>query len=389
MASSLKSRLNALSGAAKPAPAPAPTPVLLEYRSQTDADEALLRLAGDGVRRMDFTGRFDPERALFLDTETTGLSGGAGTVAFLVGLGRIENGRFTVYQYLMPGYGSEPLLLEKTAALIREAETLVTFNGKSFDVPLLRSRFVMCRMDDPTQGLPHLDLIHPARRAWKLRLKDCSLSHIEEAVLGVRRERDIPGAEVPERYFSFLKTGDMALLEDIVAHNRQDIVSLGALLARLSRAYAAPLEQTSMLDVFSLGVALEKRGERAEAGTCYRLAARERPLSTLSRLRERHVASSANQRLSLMLRADREWGEAVQVWREMIERRQMGVFPYVELAKLCEHRAGDPREALRLTEAALDMASEEERPALERRRSRLLARIAAQERREAARSANQ
>ncbi|MBR3504936.1 MAG: ribonuclease H-like domain-containing protein [Clostridia bacterium] len=382
MPSSLKSKLNALSSGAPAAPKPAAGPALMEYVSRVPADGALFSLSGEGLRRMRFDAPFDPRRALFLDTETTGLSGGAGTVAFLVGLGRVEGDRFAVYQYLMPNYGAEPLLLEKVAALVREAEALVTFNGRSFDVPLLRSRFVMCRMEDPTRDMPHLDLIHPARRAWKLRLKDCSLGHIEESVLGIRRENDIPGSEVPERYFSFLKSGDMSLLEDIVSHNRQDIVSLEALLARLSRAYAAPLEQTSMLDVFSLGKALEKQGERAEAGACYRLAARERPLSAMARLRERHVAGSANQRLSLMLRAGRDWGEAERVWREMIDRRQMGVFPYVELAKLYEHRAGDPREALRLTEAALALATAEERGALERRRIRLLACVAAREKRE-------
>ncbi len=380
MASSLKSRLNALS-APGAAPRPAAPPALMEYKTRTEADPALFSLSPGGLRRMDFEAPFDPEKALFLDTETTGLSGGAGTVAFLVGLGRVEQGRFTVYQYLMPNYGAETLLLEKAAALIREAEVLVTFNGRSFDVPLLRSRFVMCRMEDPTRDMPHLDIIHPVRRVWKLRIRDCSLGHIEETVLGLRRDRDIPGAEVPERYFEFLRTGDMALLEDIVEHNRQDIVSLGTLLARLNRAYAAPAEQTSMLDVFSLGRALERRGERAEAGACYRLAARERPLSTMTRLRERHVAGSANQRLSLMLRAGRDWSEAEGVWREMIDRRQMGAFPYVELAKLYEHRLKEPGEALRLTEAALSLAPEEERPALERRRARLLARIAARDKR--------
>ena len=174
----------------------------------------------------------------------------------------------------------------------------------------------------------------------------------------------------------------MSLLEDIVEHNRQDIVSLGSLLVRLNRAYAAPLEQTSMLDVFSLGKTLEKEGERAEAKTCYRLAALERPLSTMARLRERHAADGANQRLSLILRSEHDYGEAEQVWREMIERRQMGVFPYVELAKIYEHREGNPREALSLTERALAIASEEEKPALERRRIRLLARVAAQEKRQ-------
>ena len=162
MASSLKSKLNALSSSAPKKPVQ--KPVLMEYRSETAAERALFSLPAEGVRRMAFDAPFDARRALFLDTETTGLSGGA-----------------------------EALLLEKITPMIREAQTLVTFNGRSFDVPLLRSRFTMCRMDDPTAGKPHLDLIHPARRVWKLRLKDCSLNHIEEAELGLRRDHDIPG----------------------------------------------------------------------------------------------------------------------------------------------------------------------------------------------------
>lgn len=374
MASSLKSRLNAL---ASSAPArPAPKPVLLEYRSEIPAEEALFSLPAEGIRRMAFEEPFDVRHALFLDTETTGLSGGAGTVAFLTGLGRIEGDRFVVYQYLMSNYAAEVLLLEKIAPMIREAQTLVTFNGRSFDVPLLRSRFIMCRMDDPTEGKGHLDLIHPARRVWKLRLKDCSLGHIEETELGLHRDHDIPGAEVPERYFSFLKTGDMTLLQDIVDHNRQDIISLGTLLVRLAGSYAAPLEQTSMLDVFSLGRTLQKQGHRDEAETCYRLAAQERPLSTIGRLRERHVAGSANRQLSLMLRSGGDMHRAESVWQDMIDRRQMGIFPYVELAKLNEHGKGNLEEALHLTEQALKLAeTDEEKCALKRRRDRLIRRI--------------
>ena len=376
MASSLKSKLNALSSSAPKKPVQ--KPVLMEYRSETAAERALFSLPAEGVRRMAFDAPFDARRALFLDTETTGLSGGAGTVAFLVGLGRVEGDRFVVHQYMMSNYGAEALLLEKIAPMIREAQTLVTFNGRSFDVPLLRSRFTMCRMDDPTAGKPHLDLIHPARRVWKLRLKDCSLGHIEETELGLHRDHDIPGAEVPERYFSFLKTGDMTLLEDVVDHNRQDIVSLGTLLARLAGSYAAPLEQTRMLDVFSLGRALQRRGERGDAETCYRLSAKERPLSTIERLRERHVAASANRQLSLMLRSGGDMLRAESVWRDMIDRRQMGIFPYVELAKLYEHSRRDPEEALRLTERALELAADdEEKAALHKRRERLTRRIEA------------
>ena len=375
MGSSLRSKLNALSSAAPKKQAAAPS--LMEYRSESDAEGGLFSLSPEGLARMTFEGRFDAGRLLFLDTETTGLSGGAGTVAFLVGLGRVEGEKFVVYQYLMPNYGAEPLLLEKTAALIGEADALVTFNGRSFDVPLLRSRFVMCRMADPTQGKAHWDLIHPARRAWKMRIRDCSLGSIEKTVLGLSREHDLPGCEVPQRYFDFLKTGNMTLLEDIVAHNRQDIVSLGTLLCRLCGSYAAPMEQTSMLDVFSLGRALEKRGERETARRCYRLAAQERPLSSLERLAERRAAGSANKSLSLMLRAEGERDEAERVWRDMIARRQMGVFPYVELAKLLEHGRKDYAAALRLTEQAFSVAQPDEKEALEKRRRRLTARLAA------------
>lgn len=377
MASSLKSKLNALASSAPKRPVQ--KPVLMEYRHETEAPDALFSLSEQALRRMGFDEPFDARGALFLDTETTGLSGGAGTVAFLVGLGRIEGDRFTVYQYMMSNYGAEVLLLDKIAPLIREAQTLVTFNGRSFDIPLLRSRFTMCRLEDPTAGKAHLDLIHPSRRVWKMRLKDCSLSHIEESELGMHRDHDLPGAEVPERYFSFLKTGDLSLLTDVIDHNRQDILSLGTLLVRLAGSYAAPLEQTSMMDVFSLGKVLQKQGDAIHAEGCYRLAARTLPLSSMQRLRERHVPGQANRQLSLMLRSIGDMREAESIWRTMIDRQQMGIFPYVELAKLYEHRRRDISGALHLTEQAILLASEEELPELDKRRRRLMARLAAQQ----------
>ena len=361
-----------MQASARPAPA---AQRVLEYEWSAPVDPALLALSPSGLGRMAADPGFDAREALFIDTETTGLSGGAGTVAFLVGLGRVEGGRFAVRQYLMTGYGAEVLLLEKVSALAREAGALVSFNGRTFDIPLLRSRCVMCRLDDPFAGKPHLDLIYAARRAWRLRLRDCSLSSLERSELGIARESDLPGAEVPARYFDYLKRGDETLLQDIVEHNRQDIVTLSALLVRLSNVYAAPLEQTSMLDVLSLGKAIEKGGDRDEAHKCYRLAARERPLSTIQRLRERHVAGAANQRLTLMLRAERDYDGVEKVLREMIARGQKGAFPYIELAKLCEHRRGAYDEALALTERAWDLADEREKRDLEKRRARLAARL--------------
>ena len=353
----------------------APPPRVLEYVYDEAADEGLFSLDGEGLRRMAFDAPFDPGRAVFLDTETTGLSGGAGTVAFLVGLGRIENGRFVVRQYLMNHYGAEPLLLRKVAEAVDGCGSVVTFNGRTFDVPLLISRFVMCRMDEPFSGMAHWDLIYPARRAWRLRVKDCSLTSLERSELGIVRKGDLPGSEVPGRYFEYLKSQDIALLEDIIAHNRQDILTLGALLVRLNGVYAAPLGQTSMMDVFSLGKAMESRGERETARRCYRLAARERPISSLRRLRERHVAEESNRRLGLMLRRDRSFEQAEAVFREMIARGQKGAFPYVELAKIFEHRKGDAAQALALTEKALIVAQPGEKPDLEKRRDRLKRRL--------------
>ena len=375
MGSSLKSKLNRLKATAEPRPAP-PPPAIMEHEARFPAEDKLFSLSAQALKRIGYEGEFDPKRALFLDTETTGLSGGAGTVAFLVGLGRVEGSELVVRQVLMPGYAAEPILLSRVNEIAQGCDTVVTFNGKSFDLPLLQSRHIMCRMDCPVAQMRHLDLIHPARRAWKLRLKDCSLSNLEEKVLSMRREHDLPGSEVPERYFTFLKTGDVSLLTDIVDHNRQDIVSLSTLLVRLCDAYAAPAEQMSMLDVFSMGKALEKQGERQEARKCYRLAAQPLPLTSTARLSEARCAPMANRSLSLMLRRDGDKAGAEKVWLEMIRRGQMGAFPYIELAKLREHRDPDYEGALEDTDRALKMTEDDkERAALTVRRNRLQRRI--------------
>lgn len=375
MASSLKNKLNRMKAASEPREA-RPAPRAMEFTARFPAEEGLFSIREETLSRMGFEGTFDPERTLFFDTETTGLSGGTGTVAFLIGLGRVEGRDFVVRQYFMPDYAAEPVLLENVLRISEGCDTAVTFNGKSFDVPLLASRFIMNRMDNPIAGMRQIDLIHPARRTWKLRLKDCSLGNIEDKVLGMKRENDLPGSEAPERYFSFLKTRDMRLMEDVIAHNRQDIVSLSSLLVKLHAVYSAPAEQMSMLDVFSVGRALEKQGDRQEAGRCYRLAAQARPLTDLMRLQEARMAPAANRNLSLMLRRGGDRMGAEKVWREMIRRGQMGAFPYVELAKALEHRDGQYEAALELVERAMPLTDDErEKAKLEARRARLLRRI--------------
>ena len=154
----------------------------------------------------------DPRKILYLDTETTGL-GGSGTVAFLVGMGWLTDEGFEVHQFLMRDYPEEPYLLKHVAAGLERFDVLCTFNGSTFDVPLLESRFLMNRMDRSCLEMPHIDLLHMSRRLWKLRLGRCNLGRLEEVILGQPREEDLPGREVPQRYFDYLKTGQESLLD--------------------------------------------------------------------------------------------------------------------------------------------------------------------------------
>lgn len=323
------------------------------------------------VRRVEpnFSGYgWDVRRLLFLDTETTGLSGGAGTLAFLVGLGFVEGDELVIRQLLMRDYPEEPILLSHVADLMERFDAYVTFNGKSFDLPLLESRMTMHRMRNRYADLPHLDLLHPARRIWKLRLGRCNLAALEEAVLGEGRADDLPGALVPERYFEYLKTRDFALLEDVLHHNMLDIRSLAVLLARLCQAMDVPEQQSFCQDVYSAGRALERFGYLEEARRCYRVA-------STTELSERARVS-----LALSYRRERDYARERQECLEMIRRNEGGVFPYIELAKICEHRLRDLSGAMRYTLMAMEYISSlppwkqpepELAQELERRRKRL------------------
>ncbi len=173
----------------------------------------------------------DPRRALYLDTETTGLAGGTGTVAFLVGLAFFDEAHqtFVLEQLLLRRLGEEAPILELLERRLADASMIVTYNGKSFDVPLLRTRFVMNRMKRPAEP-PHLDLLHVARRVHRHRLTTCTLSSIESEVLGRERVGDISGMDIVEAYAHFLRTGDDGALHGVVTHNEHDVLAMVALL---------------------------------------------------------------------------------------------------------------------------------------------------------------
>ncbi|MCX7892543.1 MAG: ribonuclease H-like domain-containing protein [Burkholderiales bacterium] len=194
------------------------------------------------IRRGD-TRAFDPERLLMLDTETTGLAGGTGTMAFLVGLAGFEPGCLVVRQYVATAFSAETAMLAAVRAWVARADCLLTFNGKSFDVPLLKARFALAREPHPFEAIAHADLLHATRRRLREDWPDCRLRTTEERALGFARIDDLPGAEVPLAWQRWLRQRDPAPIPRILDHNREDLVSLAALLALLARPTAkeAPL----------------------------------------------------------------------------------------------------------------------------------------------------
>ena len=312
-----------------------------EFPGAYDLSRETLRLMSD----LELPEKLDPRKILYLDTETTGL-GGSGTVAFLVGMGFLTDTGFEVHQFLMRDYPEEPYLLKHVAAGLGKFDVLCTFNGTTFDVPLLESRFLMNRMDRGCLDLPHLDLLHMCRRLWKLRLGRCNLGRLEEVILGKPRVDDLPGSEVPQRYFTYLKTKRMELLQDILRHNAQDIASLCVLLNHMADLYEHPEKIRFSEDVYSMGRALERLDRTENARRCYRLARRGR------------MGDLAGQALAVSYRRTGEREEAAQVWREMIRDHRGGILPYVELAKYEEHVRRNIPAALELTERAMAMCSE-------------------------------
>ena len=321
---------------------------LAVYRPMEEFSGAM-EVRRDTVARMsglDLPEPFDPRRILYLDTETTGL-GGSGTVAFLVGLGYLTENGFEVHQFLMRDYDEEPYLLKHVAAGLDRFDMICTFNGRTFDVPLLESRFLMNRMQRDCLEKPHLDLLQIARRLWKLRLGRCNLGRLETVILGKPRTDDLPGSEVPQRYFDYLKTRREDLLKDILDHNAQDIATLCVLLTHMADMYDHPEQIRFSEDVYSMGRALEKLDHPEEARRCYRLASRGR------------MGTEASVSLAHSYRRAGDRDRAAEIWREMIASRRGGVKPYIELAKYEEHARRDPVAALELTEKALMMISED------------------------------
>lgn len=180
-----------------------------------------------------------PSRALFLDVETTGLAGGAGTIAFLIGAGRLDGATLRIKQWLLSGFAGEPSQLRQLTRQLEQIDGLVTYNGKSFDLPLLKNRARLNGVDlGMAEGLTHLDLLHPTRRAFRGRWPNCRLITAERLLLGRERIDDLPGSEAPAAWLDYLQRGDGRRLSDVLQHNADDLLALAALWIALDRLHA-------------------------------------------------------------------------------------------------------------------------------------------------------
>jgi uncharacterized protein YprB with RNaseH-like and TPR domain len=215
-----------------------------------------------------------PERWLFLDTETTGLAGGSGTYAFLVGAGSIGPDGFRVRQFFMRDYSEEASLLDSLTSYMARFDAVITYNGRSYDQPLLETRYTMCRARHPFARMEHLDLLYGARRLFRLRLENCRLSNLENQILGFEREGDIPGEMIPYCYFEYLRSRRANRLPPILHHNVLDIVSLACLTGVIPEAFRDPMNARARHGTDLLGLArwLQMSGRLDEAHQLFRRA---------------------------------------------------------------------------------------------------------------------
>lgn len=296
------------------------------------APEGLGVLAGDAAESCP-----DFRQLVFLDTETTGLAGGTGTYAFLVGLGTFESDEFVVRQFFMRDIPEELPMLLLVRQILEAGAGLVTFNGRAFDWPLLEARFAMNRQPLPRTLDTHLDLLLPARRLWRRRLQSCALSSLEEHILGLARsEDDVPGWAIPGLYRDFLEWGHAKPLRRVFYHNAHDILSLATLAAILCTAVREPLRAlTHGEDLFSLGIQYEGQGEVEPATHLY-----EQCLRCQLPADARHAAMH---RLSAIRRRAGEMDEALSLWHALADRGDYDAC--VALAKHYEHRTRDIAQA--------------------------------------------
>jgi uncharacterized protein YprB with RNaseH-like and TPR domain len=320
---------------------------------------------------------FDLRRALFIDTETTGLGTGAGVLAFLIGAGYFEDDAFVLRQYFLRDPSEEDAALNHLADWSENFAGLVSFNGRGFDVPVLQSRFILARLRPDILNAPHLDLLPPSRRVWRGRFENNKLGTLERRVLGVQRSQDdIMSWLIPDLYRQYLRGGDNGEMRQVLYHNAVDILSLVVLAERLCRLFADPLaDDVAPHERAALARWLQALGlpERAEA--LYRAA--------LDDVLPLDVQHTCLQHLAALLKRQDRRAEAAPLWMQWALEDESQVEAQVELAKFYEWHQVDLEKALAWTEQALgvvarwsrDLRQDEIEGELKHRRARLIRKI--------------
>ncbi|MGA7193979.1 MAG: ribonuclease H-like domain-containing protein [Anaerolineales bacterium] len=285
------------------------------------------------------------ESFAFLDTETSGLSGGTGTYAFLVGVGKFINDEFILQQFFLRDPSEESALLEGLGDFLDSAKALVTFNGKAFDAPLLVTRYTLHNIPVPFKDFAHLDLLPLARRLWRDRLESRALKYLEENILlAPRTVEEVPGYEIPYIYFDYLRDGDARPLKGVFYHNAMDVVAMAALLSHTAKMLEDPFHEDIEhgLDVIALAKLYEDIGQWDTAARLF-----ERGLE--KGISEENFSETVR-RLSVLQKRRGDFDEAIRLWEEAAEKGH--IYAFIELAKYYEHKQRDPKSALKWTKSA-------------------------------------
>jgi uncharacterized protein len=315
--------------------------------------DLLSRTRDESLSRKTRAALEDPDQWLFLDTETTGLAGGTGTYAFLIGLAWWDAGGLQVEQFFMRDFAEEHSLLQELSQRVAARPVLVTFNGKSFDWPLLENRFTMTRSLAVPQLAAHLDLLHPARALWKLRLGSVRLVELERSVLdaprlGWHRENDVSSALIPQFYFDYLRGGPVEPLAGVVRHNQMDLRGLAALFGKINELLSGTpngASEIESLDLFGLSRFLQRRGDCDRAQSACEQALE---IGLPAEFRPK-----ARRELALMAKRCGEHARAAEIWVEIVADPHDGIHACEQLAIHFERYVKDLRQATEFAQLGL------------------------------------
>lgn len=291
----------------------------------------------------------DLSSALFIDLETTGLSGGTGVVPFLVGLGYYRDDKFWVTQFFLGDLAEEERMIQELDEFFSQMnfQSVVSFNGKGFDIPILETRFILYRQPFDLSSLPHLDFLYSARSLWGHKYESCRLFHLSHEIVEADRSEDIPSAEIPWRYFQFLKTGNFEMMEPVLYHNQEDILSLLGVVIMGSLIFSEGKEEelADAMDLYGAGKVMEKIGDVEKSIHFYKRAL-DGELSD-------EITLLAKRKISHYFKKKDEWKKALSFWKDIASSQTVSMtqlYSLRELSMYFEHKKKRHKEAKKIAE---------------------------------------